>query len=443
MLLSNRSSQYQNQYSLVNEDGWLPLGAPRRHILALPPELLADIFFFCLPFDEDLIVRPDPDDAPLVLCAVCRQWRALALTTPKLWSSVYFVWDFWEPNAALYVDLCRNWISRARSTPLSLMLSTNASDPAVDSLLEIIGEVSQQWQNIQLGGALPFSFPFPGNGKYPLLEKLRNLPFRASPIRSADAIVPRCAAIARRFHHDIYDKDTASFPPVNQAHLRISWYDASALPNTVFSLPQLRSLNLGGTWMEMLPISLLKCLKTPALRTLALGFEDARNRAPADVSSFLSFVSQSAFKLHTLTLSCLPVTPGALLECLKATPSVIHLKLQIWPGIVDMNPVFAAFTGHRDFLPNLESFGLAFSTWQPTVDAPIVDASVVVDMLIWRCLTSTVTRLQSFVYDSYDLEETVQSYIKAHSVYPELEALGVNLDLDEGTDVGPFVDVLP
>jgi hypothetical protein len=333
-------------------------------------------------------------------------------------------------------------------------------------LLEIIGEVSQQWQNIQLGGALPFSFPFPGNGKYPLLEKLRISPFGPLPFdqpmlsfhdapRLRDVFITTYTTRIQLPFHQLTKFGTLNMDlepclellrhalNLVEAHLRISWYDASALPNTVFSLPQLRSLNLGGTWMEMLPISLLKCLKTPALRTLALGFEDARNRAPADVSSFLSFVSQSAFKLHTLTLSCLPVTPGALLECLKATPSVIHLKLQIWPGVVDMNPVFAAFTGHRDFLPNLESFGLAFSTWQPTVDAPIVDASVVVDMLIWRCLTSTVTRLQSFVYDSYDLEETVQSYIKAHSVYPQLEALGVNLDLDEGTDVGPFVDVLP
>jgi hypothetical protein len=69
----------------------------------MPPELLADIFFFCLSFD--LRVVPRPDDAPLLLCAAFRQWRSVSLTTPKLRSSVYFDCDFCEPNAALYCRL--------------------------------------------------------------------------------------------------------------------------------------------------------------------------------------------------------------------------------------------------------------------------------------------------------------------------------------------------
>jgi hypothetical protein len=58
--------------------------------------------------------------------------------------------------------------------------------------------------------------------------------------------------------------------------------------------------------MEILPMTLLKCLKALALKTLALGFDNAQARDLTDISPFLSFVSQSAFQLQTLTLSCGP-----------------------------------------------------------------------------------------------------------------------------------------
>ncbi|KAJ7757819.1 hypothetical protein DFH07DRAFT_683770, partial [Mycena maculata] len=33
-------------------------------------------------------VRPSVKDAPLLLCQICRRWRAIALTTPQLWVSL-------------------------------------------------------------------------------------------------------------------------------------------------------------------------------------------------------------------------------------------------------------------------------------------------------------------------------------------------------------------
>jgi hypothetical protein len=108
-----------------------------------------------------------------------------------------------------------------------------------------------------------------------------------------------------------------------------------------------------------------------------------------------------------------------------------------------MNSLFAEFTNHPDFLPKLESLGIGLSTWSPTVDP----SEVVVDMLIWRCLTSipaTTTRLQFFLFSvSYDrgLEDSIKSYIKAHPVYPELKALGTELCLDEMTILRPYIDI--
>ncbi|KAJ7311484.1 hypothetical protein DFH08DRAFT_1045365 [Mycena albidolilacea] len=67
-----------------------------------------------------------------------------------------------------------------------------------------------------------------------------------------------------------------------------------------------------------------------------------------------------------------------------------------------------------------------------------VDVSLVVDMLIWRCLTPKVACLQSFRFHSihnHDLGKSLQSYIKAH---PELEALGTEF---ETTSIAPFMNL--
>ncbi|KAJ7772375.1 hypothetical protein B0H16DRAFT_1267312, partial [Mycena metata] len=50
-------------------------------VLTLPPEVTAEIFKWCL--DTDL--RLFSGAAPLLLTRICRQWRALALSTPALW----------------------------------------------------------------------------------------------------------------------------------------------------------------------------------------------------------------------------------------------------------------------------------------------------------------------------------------------------------------------
>jgi hypothetical protein len=289
-------------------------------------------------------------------------------------------------------------------------LSSYAGDSAVDSLLKIISEV----------------LSFPGDSKYPLLEKLvitsslTGLPILRDAPLLHDVFISTYAIKINLPVHQLTKFGTLETDieaclellrhasNFVDAHLRISPYDPSALPNTIFS----------------------------ALKTLALGFEHSVVGQLVDISPFLSFVSQSSFQLNTLSLSCIPATTEALFECLKATPSVIHLKLQISPRISDVNPVFTEFTNHHDFLPKLRSLDIGLAAWSPTVDA-----SFVVDMLIWRYLTPKMARLQSFrfhsIYDR-DLGKSLQSYIKAHPVYPELEALGTEL---ETTSIAPFMNL--
>jgi len=53
----------------------------------LPSELLSEIFICYLP-DNGFSVFPEPLDAPLLLCSICRRWRTIATMSPRLWSSL-------------------------------------------------------------------------------------------------------------------------------------------------------------------------------------------------------------------------------------------------------------------------------------------------------------------------------------------------------------------
>ncbi|KAF8871500.1 hypothetical protein BD779DRAFT_460068 [Infundibulicybe gibba] len=58
-------------------------------ILDLPPEILREIFLHCIPPGE--WGSFSAYDAPWLLLKVCRSWRGVAFSTPKLWSVLPFL----------------------------------------------------------------------------------------------------------------------------------------------------------------------------------------------------------------------------------------------------------------------------------------------------------------------------------------------------------------
>ncbi|KAJ7844769.1 hypothetical protein B0H14DRAFT_2358444 [Mycena olivaceomarginata] len=55
----------------------------------LPQDVMAEIFVAALPLDRNAIMSSA--ESPLLLCHVCRTWRAIALSTPRLWASLHVV----------------------------------------------------------------------------------------------------------------------------------------------------------------------------------------------------------------------------------------------------------------------------------------------------------------------------------------------------------------
>ncbi|KAJ7907367.1 hypothetical protein B0H13DRAFT_2019159 [Mycena leptocephala] len=208
--------------------------------------------------------------------------------------------------------------------------------------------------------------------------------------------------------------------------------------SSIISL-HLQSLTLAGELIiggDSIPMAILNCLNTPALKDLTLQFNGNQPSSfSRDVSPFLSFVSRLSLQLHSLALSLMPTTTETLIQCLKATPSLVHLKLEP-PRIVNMNTIFTQLTGNSDFLPKLESLHIFFSF---DTGRHFITASVVVDMLCWRWAAVGITQLRSFQmacssYRSRFCDE------EANSEFRRLKKEGMDLYLGmERPDIDSFV----
>ncbi|KAK7038204.1 hypothetical protein R3P38DRAFT_2904988 [Favolaschia claudopus] len=426
--LSNRAPEYQNQNTLVFDGlGRLRYVPLSRRILALPLEILAEIFTHCLP-DVDFIT-PNPSTAPLALCGVCHQWREVALSTPTLWSSLELILD----PAALdkgpcqwdaYVYLCMTWLARARQAPLvlSLRLGTGLTRPeCVRPILQAIAGMSAQWRIINFDPSLvDTSLLFPNTAAppaFPILEKVtcKNntqftslLPFVNAPrLREfhtysypialhpdfpwaqITTFTARYASSASCFWHVL---DRAINLVEGKFRFQL-WKDPvipSESPTSIKSLDHLQSLSVDTNSEEgtaPTPISVLRHLKTPALKRLTLRQHSFEPR-PIDASAFCSWISQSAVRLHYLELSFAPVSSEPLIICLKALPSLVELQLQILRN-VDFDPLFSQLT-NSDFLPRVEIMHCQFSTASPS------NPHVLARALRCRWDAVGITRLRTF-----------------------------------------------
>ncbi|KAF9524826.1 hypothetical protein CPB83DRAFT_860538, partial [Crepidotus variabilis] len=109
----------------------------------LPPELLAEIFTFCLPTDQFHV--PSCIEAPLVLTHVSSQWRAIALSTPHLWSSLHINYkDSLEDTLATEL-----WLSRSGTCPLSLSIAIDFNQQAQQEILDVLCRYSTRWKHIR------------------------------------------------------------------------------------------------------------------------------------------------------------------------------------------------------------------------------------------------------------------------------------------------------
>ncbi|KAJ6448443.1 hypothetical protein C8R45DRAFT_160754 [Mycena sanguinolenta] len=104
-------------------------------VLSLPTEIISRIFIECLP--DNCI--PSARHAPLLLTRVCRQWKAIALSTCGLWSSLHIesLWydKLMVPRGTSFA--LQTWFSRAGERLLSLTIECSRREVQEQALEQL------------------------------------------------------------------------------------------------------------------------------------------------------------------------------------------------------------------------------------------------------------------------------------------------------------------
>ncbi|PPQ87469.1 hypothetical protein CVT25_008205 [Psilocybe cyanescens] len=121
--------------------------APKSSQGILPVELWAQIFFLCLPNDD--FVKPDPRQAPLLLCQICSAWRSVATGTPLLWSTLS-IRGSWRRH--IWKSFLECWLKRSGNAVLYLDISIPAyMEASFDTdVVKLITSSAQRWYRLKL-----------------------------------------------------------------------------------------------------------------------------------------------------------------------------------------------------------------------------------------------------------------------------------------------------
>ncbi|KAJ7772940.1 hypothetical protein DFH07DRAFT_991412 [Mycena maculata] len=357
------------------------------------------------------------------------------------------------------VDVYRNWIARASRAPLSLRINDHfAISPAVTALLQTIAGLSTQWRTMDLAHALNLRDFLPSQGNFPLLEKLStnksfdNRPsFRHAPnLRQVYTVhydspaslqLPWSQLTVFRTHTIVFSRCLEVFhDAVNlvDGFFHTILHDSCPLVVSLSPLIHLQGLTLGSGSVAVFT-TVLNSLITPALKNLTLWFQHpALYPSFVDVSPFLNFATRSSFQLQTLGLHDMRTTES-LIQCLKATPSVVYLTIAPTRN-VDMQAIYTQLTRSVHFLPKLETFHVILAANACPLRLRPQTASVLGRMLSWRWAAGDIARLRSFqlahAYSNHYFDDAITS----DPAFRRLAAKGMDLYVGK---MRPVVDSFP
>ncbi|KAJ7641173.1 hypothetical protein FB45DRAFT_1053751 [Roridomyces roridus] len=130
-------------------------------VLTLPNEITSEIFMHFLP-PYPTCPRLAGPNSPTSLTYICRQWREIALATPKLWRAFCTVYTYSETEPA---RVAQTWLERSGSCPLSIYMGSSDKECFLALLLH-----RERWRHVQLDLAAEDVALI--KGPMPLLESL-------------------------------------------------------------------------------------------------------------------------------------------------------------------------------------------------------------------------------------------------------------------------------
>ena len=425
----------------------------------LPCELLSEIFLHYAGGGVDTVstIR-----MPLLTTQICKEWRAIAISTPNLWCRLFLSIN--ERQAASHSELAGTFLARSGSCPLTLYIFWK-EPPYTSShpVLDIIAQHSHHWYKVSLflpkrafpafsaiKGCLPLlielSLQFPSpfgltmDDFFPdlvLPEMFESAPqlrcfesINLSPyvfrlpwaqLRRCimSAAVDECIDILRRS------------PNLEECRFtcHLSFYTR---PLVMVQLSHLRSISImRSTWNSSVDVNhLFEYLTSPLLRSLEL-YDLQSTLGP----QFFSFLSRSP-DIERLGLRRTSLTDEDVIQCLRALPSLIHLDIEEQrPGLTINHNLMNQLTCRRPssedgespyLVPMLTSIRLRHDNHDTTID------QVIVDMIQsrWTLDGTTGSRAQVMRLQSV-------LFVTIHPINPQIMSLvddykteGLNIEME-------------
>ncbi|KAK6977582.1 hypothetical protein R3P38DRAFT_3123687 [Favolaschia claudopus] len=353
---------------------------PRR----LPPEILQQIFVWCLPRNHNAVM--DVAEAPLLLGRICSRWRSVAFSTPELWDSLHISVVFTLFNEAKIAHAAINdWLTRAAPRPLSLSIACSdlyTFSSEYERVLDCLSPFSSRWRSVefgdipitlfsQLGEKLNtplladvhlkclFGLPIPGVRDRILSSNLFN---RAKVhITSLDPAVFIVSRLQNSEYHSKWDHLThltfSLLPPTSDPDVRSKSLSFGTVYLLLQRCTQLQSLTVP---IEASADRFTEDLVHPALESLTLFNRSLCCEALDGFVSYLELPQLTKFHLINLDVSdhSFVASVGALELLALNSPLISDLRLHL-PDAYIVNSLHTILA---DFFPRLERLSLGLCT---------------------------------------------------------------------------------
>ena len=214
-----------------------------------PREILTEIFWNCVPkITETASWVSSSYYGPLSLCRVCSSWYALALATPKLWTTVVIIIGDRCVDLSDVTHVTNVWLQRSGALPLTLRLDHNlhlpnkAKPAVVDAILSIFYSYSSRWQNVALNLHEHRSMSFPRLDT-PLLQSFHLGGYWSKRFHFPFSPSPRLKGISWPFALDARTNPQILWSQISYLHFsyRMSFFAAS---ETIRLCPRLEEFSV-------------------------------------------------------------------------------------------------------------------------------------------------------------------------------------------------------
>jgi hypothetical protein len=313
----------------------------------LPPEMLSEIFL------EYLISCQEGDTFPTRKCVllttqICRYWREVAISTPRLWSALCF--DLRAKNMNRELEMAPVWLARSRGVALTLGLHSHHEVSQSHPVTDMILPHAPRWVTLILN-TTPSIVHSLCSAKGNLL-RLRRLvidclqpnllqsldTFKVAPQLCSLTLMRKVSVLKPEFawaqlhelylpwgHYSVNDCLEILHSSPNLVLCTMTLCESEDyLPRSVVKNHNLRELEVSDC-DDLAP--LFECLALPGLLTLSCHLFELWPR-----DEFLSFMHRSSCTLQKLVLAGYHGVISGIADCLRHTPHLLELELLYGSG---------------------------------------------------------------------------------------------------------------